>query len=350
MKQATIKGFFNPRFDGDTNTGLGIGMGLDGDIADDIIQDVPGFLRAAGRDYYIRKVPAGVLDPNGAMDEGGNMVPAWIETENQYHLVRSNDHRVVSPHTVTDQYAPLSLMDMADELQPWCDQGWATPDGVYEAKGGAIEVLSLRLDAGGDIGGDKFLHYAIFENPHGAGGKAKGKIISWRIVCANTFAAAVSATADFAIPHRTAAAEQEIQQGVMAERVKGAIDAWAQIRQHIDKLAERVNRWQSSPITKADARELANRLTGVVQEDKASTRTKNRRDAIVAAFDSPTYGTNGQNAWDWLNAVTFFASSPYADANRKVDPTARVLRATGENGTAVKLERKAESLIESFLG
>lgn len=347
MSNATIKGFFNPRQKGDNFKGLN--STIEGEVAEDVIQDVPTFLKRAGRDYYIKKVPAYVNDPFGGVDEQGNVVPAFREAENQYHLVRSNDHRVVSPHTVTDQYAPLSLMDMADEVQPWCNAGWATPDGVYEARGGSLEVLSLRLDAGGNIGGDEFIHYAVFQNPHGAGGKACGKIISWRIVCANTFAAAVSATADFKITHRVGAAEQDVQQGVMAERVKAAVDAWEQVKEHIARLSERVNRWQSSPLTKADATELANRLFGITNESKAATRTKNRRDAVVTAFDSPQYGTNGANAWDWLNAVTFFTSSPYAPSNKKVDPIARTLRATDSNGSGFSLESKAERLIESFI-
>jgi len=137
MKKATISGYFNPRHEGDNYKGLGINFGIEGAVADRVIEGLPEFLAAAGRNYDIKKVPAGVFDPMGGMDDDGNMVPAWREVENQYHLARSSDGSVVSPHTVTDQYAPLSLMDIAEEIQPWFDSGFVLPDGVYSTRGGA---------------------------------------------------------------------------------------------------------------------------------------------------------------------------------------------------------------------
>jgi hypothetical protein len=53
--QATIKGFFNPTKEGDTFKGLN--GGIDGAVADRVISDLPTFLKTAGRDYNIRKVP-----------------------------------------------------------------------------------------------------------------------------------------------------------------------------------------------------------------------------------------------------------------------------------------------------
>lgn len=289
MKQATIKGFFNPRHEGDQFKGLN--STIEGEVADTVISDLPTFLQKAGRDYYIKKVPAGVCDPTGAVNENGSVVPGWIEVENQFHLVRSSDHRVVSPSTVTKQYAPLSLVDIAEELQPWCDQGWATPDGVYEGRGGALEILSLRLDAGGiEIPDEDFMHYVVFQNPHGSGGTAKGKIISWRIVCANTFAAAVSATADFAITHRAAAGDHEEQQQIMTGRVRDAVSAWEKAQEHIRSLSTRVNALQQVPLQLSDAKELTNRLFGIDNEEKASKRTLNRRDAVLYGFNTPKIG------------------------------------------------------------
>ena len=347
----TITGFFNPRHAGDTYTGLGLAMGMDGTIADRVIPDLPSFLEAAGRNYYIKRVPAGVLDPNGAVAEDGSVVPSWIEVEGQYHLVRSSDHRVVSPHTVSEQYAPLSLVDMADELQPWCDAGWATPDGVYSSKRESLEILSMRLDAGGDLpDGEKFLHYVIFQNPHGAGGTAKGKIISWRIVCANTFAAAVSASSDFTISHRVAAGDHEAQRAIMVERSQQAVAAWSKVQDHIAGLADRINNWQSVPVSSTQAENLTDRLLGIAKLENASPQKKNRRAAILSGFNMPSMGTNGKTAWDWLNGVTYVNSSPNAEANKKskVSAVERAVRVTDTNGTGFKLEQQAEKVLANF--
>ena len=335
-----IKGFFNPTKAGDTFKGLN--SSIEGRVADRVIGDVQSFMREAGRDYYIKKVPAYQRLSSGD----------FAELENQFHLVRSTDERVVSPHTVTEQYTPLSLMEMAEEVKPWCDAGWCTPDGVYSARNESLEVLSLRLDASGQLpDGERFIHYIVFQNPHGSGGTAKGKIISWRIVCANTFAAAITAKSDFAISHRTASGTLEVQSAIMADRAKQAVTAWEQAKDHIGKLAEKINAWQSVPLQFADAKNLTERLLDIRDEKNASQRSLNRRDAILGAFSMPQFGTNGRNAYDWLNGVTFVNSSPLADANKKSKVSAidRAVRTIDVNGTGFALEQRAEKLLAELL-
>lgn len=352
MKAKSIKGFFNPRTEGDTFTGLN--GSIEGTHASKVHSNLFDFLKEGGRDYFVKKVPAGVLDPTGAVGDGGILVPAWVEVENQFHIMRSSDNRVISPKTVTESYAPLSLMDMAEELQPWCEQGWCSPDGVYSAKNESLEVLSMRLDASGLIlpGDEKFHHYIVWENTHGTGGKGKGKIISWRIICANTFAAAISAASDFMITHRVAKGSPEKQAEIMAERVKEAVAAWKQVQEYFAKMAKKIGLWQSVPMTKDQAVELSNRLIGIDDEEEASTRSTNKRDAIVAAFKMPEAGTDGRTAWDWINAVTFVNSSPKAELNKKskVDVTDRLVRTTTVNGTGFQQEAEAENILAKFIG
>lgn len=353
MQNATIKGFFNPQRQGDTFKGLN--GSIKGELASRVHGNLFDFLKEGGRNYFVKKVPARIFDPSGAIDEAGNIVPGDIDVENQFHLVRSTDHRVVSPHTVTESYAPLSLMDVSEELQPWCEAGWCQPDGVYSAKNESLEVLTLRLveDAGIVMpGNEKFLHYIVFENVHATGGKAKGKIITWRIVCANTFAAAISAASDFTITHRVAKGSPEKQAEIMAERIKDAVAAWEQAKAHIARLAEKVALWQSVSMDKMQATAVTNRLLDITDEEDASTRAKNKRDAIVAAFNMPSVGTDGRTAWDWINAVTFINSSPLADINKKskVDAVERIVRTTTVNGTGFKAEAEAEEILAEFIG
>lgn len=353
MTKATITGFFNPRTKGDTFKGLN--DSIKGTVAPDIIQGVHDFLKAAGRDYFIQKVPAFDYSPTGAVDAAGNIVPGFVEIENQFHLRRSTDFRIVSPHTVSDQYAALSLMDVADEIKPWCDQGWTTPDGVYD-RNGSLEILSMRLDAGGDLADEKLLHYIIFQNPHGVGGKAKGKIITWRIICANTFARAVSADFDFEISHRVAGGDPEEQQRIMNERLQNSFAAWNKAKEHIAALAKRIDAQKSKAMSALEAEMLTDSLLGIAgpgePRREISTRTENKKTAILRAFELPAAGTYGKTAFDWINAVTYVNSSPAAAeaAKSKVDPLDRLVRNVTPNGTGFMFEGKAQKLVAEFVG
>jgi hypothetical protein len=351
--QGQIQAYFNPEKEGDTFKGLN--GTVQGTVAPRIIRNLSEFMRESGRDYYIRKVPARVTDPFGGMDASGNMVPADRDVEGQFHLIRSSDGRVVSPHTVTGQYAPTSLLDLSEEIAPWVEAGWATPDGVYDSRGGSLEILSLRLDAGdADNMRDEFRHYAILQNAHATGGTVKGKIISWRIVCANTFARAVSAVADFAITHRTAEGDPETQTAIMRSRMQTAVSAWNRLREHVSKLSERVNTWKGIPLTLADATMLTDRLLEIEgkPDDKVSGQASNRKAAILDGFNRPQFGTYGANAYDWLNSVTFDNSSPLSPRVKvsKVSAIERIVRNTETTGSGFAFEGKAVKVLADFAG
>lgn len=345
-----INGFFNPQRQGDTFKGLN--GSLDGSVADRIIQDLPTFLKEAGRDYYIKRVPA--PHPSYTDTDTGLALPIG----GVFWLVRSDNNAIVSPKTVTEQYAPITLGDIGAELQPWCDQGWATPDGVYGGRflpdgGESLEVLSLRLD-GGDMDNpenERLVHYLIVTNPHGQGGKAQGKIITWRIVCCNTFAAAVSASYDFAISHRCG--KEADHQTIMAKRMEEAVENWSEARAKISELAARINVWQDTKVSQDDASDLTRTLLGIGGKDldDLKTRTRNTYDAIMGGFANRDAGTVGQSAWDFINAVTFYTSSPSSPMAKKskVQPIDRMVRNIDPNGTGFALERKAERLIAELI-
>ena len=335
-----INAFFNPRTEGDQFNGLN--GSVRGDHADRVITNTHDFLRAAGRDYFVKRLPA----PHPLALQRLAADPATPEKDlflkDRYWLARSSDDVVVSPKTVTDQYAILSLMDVADEIRGFTDAGWATPDGVYD-RNDSLEVLSLRLDAQGQIEGNDFRHYIVIVNPHGGGG-AQGKIISWRIVCENTFAAAVSAGYDFCLTHRKGRADED---SVMKERFAFAVEQWENVQQHIATLSERINVWSNISLATEDAESLTHKLFAVSDPKKMATRTANRVDRVLAAFNDPKNGTFGKSGWDWLNAVTFTTS--HGETKSKVDPMDRLVRNITPNGSGFKLEQRAEKLLASLV-
>ena len=350
-----VNAFFNPTHDGDTYTGLN--ASIQGVTSPVRIEGIPAFLRAAGRDYWIRRVPA--LHPTRLV--GDTESDRFGQPEilgGQFHLIRSDNGTVVSPKTVSAQYAPMSLLDISEEMQPWCEQGWTVPDGVYggrflEDGGESVEILTLRMNTEGiDFpDGETFRFYLCVSNPHGSGGTAKGKIIGFRIICGNTFAAAISHAHDFAVSHRVA---KDSEPGdIMKERMAFAVQNWTAAREKIAALAARVNSFQGVKLAASDAADLAEQLLGIKgkKPESVSTRAKNKKAEILTAFRNPGAGTYGETAWDFLNAVTYVNSSPNAPGFKtsRVAPVDRILRTIDPQGTGFAVERAAEKLIAGLV-
>jgi hypothetical protein len=348
-----IKAFFNGRVAGD-NHERSLFHGIEGGTADRVIPDLPTFLGAAGRDYGILMKPNLVSDPFGGVDEAGNVCETIRPVENQFNLMRTSDGAVISPHTVTRSYAPLTLLDIAAEIQPWCNDGWVTPDAIFEGGKvpGSMEMLCLRMDAAGQLpNGEQWTHYIVFRNPHGSGGKARGTIIGFRSHCANTFGS-IARGIEFTVGHRMSATmTDDERQAAMQARVKKAKDAWETAKRHIADLGERINVWSGARMTGRQAEQLTDTLLGIANLDDAKTRTVNRREAILAAFNMPKFGTHGATLYDWINACTFVNSSPNAASVQKstVSSVDRMIRNVDPNGTGYKFEAKAEGLAEAFL-
>lgn len=328
-----LNGFFNP--DSKSNN-----FGIEGKTADRTISRIDDFLEAGNMNHYVKKVQA--RHPILVNDQGD---PSLVE--NQYFLIRSTDNRIVSPKTVSDQYTPLSLIDLAEELQYLCDQGWATPDAVYTAKNESMECLALRFDLGDDE--EEFTHYLFVSNQHGVGGTAKGKIITFRPCCEN-ISGSLYRSRDIVMGHRVASGDHDLQNEIMKERITFAVSTWKQVQDHVKALSEKVNTWKDMPLAQNDFEEMTNNLLGIRDIEKASGKAVNRRDAILAATKMPQFGTEGKTVYDWYNAVTFTNSSPNAEVNKKskVSPIDRLVRNTESTGTGFRLESKAVSLIEAM--
>jgi hypothetical protein len=137
----------------------------------------------------------------------------------------------------------------------------------------------------------------------------------------------------------------------MQQRAADAVAAWETVQNHITELSKRVNNWANSPLTLADAGHLTDSLLEISNLETASGNKKNKREAIMGAFNMPQFGTNGANAYDWINAVTFVNSSPNAENNKKskVSVVDRTVRNIDANASGFKVEQKAEKILTGFL-
>jgi len=343
--------FFNP-VDA-TDNYAGMFATIKGTCADRVYTNLPEFIRSAGMDYQVRRVFAGV--PIGGTFNGDGEIEGgvWAPDNRQQHIVAyrpgTGVEQVLSRSTVTEQTATISPMDLAIELGPLTDPGWFVPDAVYQARGGTMDAIALRVNTLDipdieDKNGGTFKHYIGVFSPYG-GGKITIGYYSWRMICENTFAAGFSEAGELFVSHRKS---REAGDEILNERVRQGMIMCDAFRMHIASLAEKIAQWENMQFTKADATEYTSVLLGIngQQEEKISGQAKNKRDAIMSQFNVPAMGTVGASAYDWFNAVTAYTSSP-ATQSGKVDGLDRLSRNIEANGTGQRLVRRASELLVS---
>lgn len=242
--------------------------------------NLQGMRSAAAMDYNVRKEQA---------EHAGKMVP------NQFHLVRSDDGKIISPSTVTDRYEPYQLDDMLGILQFYIDAGYAKPGTAMVLHNGSVEVMTVQLDIK-RIDGDAsdWSVYFGLRNHHGGTGSVEGIVTGVRIVCANTASAAFAKGADFRIRHSRN----------VADRVRVAAGAWNEAKEAIARFEAHAAQLAATKIHNIPA--TIDALLGITNIEDAATRTLTKRNELIAYANRPDMGTFGQSAWDIFNAVTAY--------------------------------------------
>jgi hypothetical protein len=246
---------------------------------------VPGadFLRLAKMDYQIATEQV-------TREIGGTR----IIVPNQFHIVRSDDQRVVSPSTVTEQYVTRQPSDAVEIVDDIVQAGLGVYDAAFTLYGGQSEVVTVRLvDIEEEVlcDGSKWMTFLVIQNYHGTG-KMRGKIVRHRVVCHNTVTSGFAGGADWAFTHKKS----------IKEKSAGIPKMWQQaadaVREHCQRLAK-LDKVVSIPDT-------IDQLLAI--DDEATTQQKNRRDAILRAANDPSNGTFGKTLYDIFNAVTFYTT------------------------------------------
>lgn len=246
---------------------------------------LPEFLVAGRMNYLPILREVFVQDPDGTF----RVVPG------QFSIVRPDDGKILSPHTVTKKYHIVSPMMLAEPIAPFVNQGFASWDAAFTLHEGHSEVISARLDDISEpIDGDdsETEWYLTGQNYHGTS-KVRYVLCGNRTVCANTVALAFSGGSDLAFSHTASVADRIANAPAIWEKARVAI------KNHAAKLS-RLNKRTDIPAT-VDA------LLGIVAGEKVPTRLANKRDSIVlAASNSP--GTNGQTLLDIFNGITYLGT------------------------------------------
>jgi|SRR5689334_6934830 len=299
------------------------------------MNQIQEYLKAKGMDYDVLKEQATRVDADG------NTVPI----ENQFHLVRSTDQRVISPSTVSKRYSVTNPTKMCEPIAPLVAEGWIKPDNGFLFKDGSYEVCSFEmnsseLDDGGNVAGEPWKHWVSLHNHQGGGGGLKGSVTSFRPICYNTSVAAAK-EACFTIRHT----------GDIDANYKWAIDRWQKLKDSIKKLSERMTVFADLTLSPSDAEAALHTLFGVEGKsaDEISTRTANELEFAMMEFSNPRRGTFGKTGLDLFNAITA-TNNHYAPKNSKESNEKRLSSLYDVNGSRFKLEAAAVSLLEEMAG
>lgn len=299
------------------------------------MNQIQEFLKAKGMDYDVSKEQATRVNGDGSV----------VEIENQFHLVRSSDQKVISPSTVSSRYSVTNPTKMCEPIAPLVSEGWIKPDNGFLFKDDSYEVCSFEMNSeeledGGNIAGEQWKHWVSLHNHQGGGGGLKGSLTSFRVICANT-AAAAAREACFTIRHT----------GNIQENYQWAIDRWQKLKDGIRKLSERMTVFGELELSPTDALDALHTLYGVKGKtvDEIGTRTANELEFAMREFSNPRRGTFGKTGLDLFNAITA-TNSHYAPKNSKETSVKRLSSLYDANGSRFKLEAAAVSLLEEMAG
>jgi len=264
-----------------------------GTVPTQTIVNLEDFLKEGNMLYDVEKSQA--FQAVVGVDSDGGISTGYRPVDNQYHLIRSDDGKVVSDKTVSRQYDPMDPKKLCRIIEGFCEAGFATPDGAFSLYGGNSEVISLRLDYGEPIeSGSEWNHFLVIQNSHGTG-KCRGKLSSIRVVCHNTVTAAFSRGAEFAISHK----------GQTFDRVKYAVDTWKNVKEYLARMGQKYGKLLVCPV---DINACVDDILEIKAGEKISTQLENKRDELIRLANGGSPGTEGKTAADVFNAVTYWAS------------------------------------------
>lgn len=283
-----------------------------GFVSEEEITDGHEFLKEARGNYIVAKQRALVehgdaLAELNALANAATVDPERLRelldqiqpVENQFHLVRDDDRRVVSPATVTKQYTQLIPGQMVEALQPFVDSGWARWDAFFVMDGGRSEVLTLKLVLPEEfrINGDEspWDAYIATQNFHGRGAY-RGRLTGIRGVCQNTVSMIFAGGADFRLTH-SASIEQ---------RMQVAVKTWDALNEELAKVKEHCGILAN---TECDIEEAVNAVLGIEADGKVGGKAPSaqlvaKQQDLISRANDESAGTYGTTLYDVFNAVT----------------------------------------------
>jgi len=245
---------------------------------------------------------------------------AGLDWQVSKHQLRSHEGTLIDAYgifrddskaflgTVGDRYTPIQNKLMGESL----DLIIGNIDGAHYESAGALgkgeTVWAMaRIPEEIRVGEDVSEPYLLFSNRHDGKGSATVKLTTTRVVCQNTLNVALqSGGSFFRITHHRDA----------ERKVEAAVQAIHGIREQIGGINGVFNHLAGQKLTMEQITAFLNTLMPVKDDDKESTRNKNKKAAILSLFETNDHNAFPEQrgtAFNMLNAVT-----AYVDHNASV--------------------------------
>ncbi len=257
-----------------------------GRVADTPMTDMREFLVFSEMDHQITKEPA--ID-TVSVSEAGEVEIKTLES--QFHLRRSSDRKIVSKSTVGKVYRPFQPSQMIEVLQPYIDEGFATPDAAFSLYDGSMDVVTLRLDFSFEDPSSEWLSYLTIKNTHG-GGALAGVVSTVRAVCANTVTASFCKGSDFSIRHSAA----------IQSNYDNAITQMESLKEYLRVVGEKVGALSIMPV------DVESTVEGILGIDEKSSKRQRIQAAEIVYNSRYSPGVKGDTALDVLNGFTYYTT------------------------------------------
>jgi phage/plasmid-like protein (TIGR03299 family) len=261
---------------------------------------VPGLMTArealvaGGVDYEVEKRPLWA-EENGL---------ATLAIPGHFATVRTDTNQPLG--VVGSRYEVVQNRDALSFFDPALGEGAAAIDSVGSLAGGKRAFMLAKIPEVVEIvPGDAVERYLLFSNSHDGSSAVEVLFTPVRVVCQNTLSAALSDA------KRKKAGRVSIRHTAGAkERLEAAHEVLGQEREYFKRIKAAFVYLAKRDLGRAEVASFVRDLFPGKLVDgkvKVSTKTRNRRKAVVNAFEqSPGSDMAGTTAWGLFNAATYF--------------------------------------------
>jgi phage/plasmid-like protein (TIGR03299 family) len=160
-------------------------------------------LVASGLDWTVSKRPLWTPSSATIAEDGVTNSSGLMRMSDYFALVRDSDNKILGP--AGKDYVPTQNKQAFDFFRKFCDAGRMQLETAGSLQGGKQVWVLAKLGKMFTLpGGDEVHGYLLFSSPHCWGKSLVIKFVTIRIVCANTFAMAMSEAKygkGFRMPH-----------------------------------------------------------------------------------------------------------------------------------------------------
>lgn len=262
------------------------------------------WLKAAGFDYYVEKVPA-IASLNGAMFDHLPPEQRFVETDKRFTVRQDNGHVLGIAGEGYQTVQPVDVWEWFENYITVDDRFHIDAAGVLGS--GERLWMTARFNRSLDVAGDRHIPRLLMSTSFDASQATRNEATMTRVVCQNTLRAAhMNAKALIKTRHNT-----RFDGKAVHKELAQIASSFVEFKAMGDAMAQQA-------MTRDSVQSFFATLLGVAPDAKASdisTRTKNIATDLAASYRRTQHERNSSrdDVWTALQAVT-----RYVDHDRSV--------------------------------